>query len=542
MRKLVSTFITLAVLLTGCTRVGGGGVEGRQNAWTHPHLLVYADAGDVNTLNPMFGQFADVGFIAQLTMAWLIRWDDHNRPYPELATEVPTKGNGGVSKDGLAITYHLRKGVKWSDGAPFTADDVVFSIHAVLNPANNVVGRQGWDRIKKVDEPDKYTVVLHLTKPYSPFLETFFSTAGANPCVLPKHLLSQYPNINNVPYNAKPVGIGPFKVERWDRTQDVILVANPLYWRGRPKLDKVIFKIVPDRNTLLAQMQSHEVDLWPILGGSYLSRVRSIPGYSVLRQPSYLWNNIDFNMTHAVDKDPVVREALLYALNRQQIIDKVGHGVGHVADSPTPVNAPYAVNVPIQPYDPAKANQLLDQDGWKMASDGVRVKNGMRLAFNFATNSGSPDTDNIIELIRADWKKIGVQLNVRHYPVALFFAPLAQGGIVYSNKWDLIVLAWQNEAIGDYSQIYGCDAFPPYGQNMPRWCNPQAEAAMQKLYSDYDQTARNRDVVTFVHAFVHDRPVIVLSQREDIYAYNSDLKNFHPNNVSMFDNFMNVDI
>ena len=134
-----------------------------------------------------------------MTMAWLVKWDENNNPYPELATEVPTKANGGVSKDGLTITYHLRKGVKWSDGAPFDADDVVFTTKVILNPATNEVGRLGWDQITKIDEPDKYTVVYHMKKPYSPFVTTFFSTAGANPCILPKHLLDKLPNINNAP-------------------------------------------------------------------------------------------------------------------------------------------------------------------------------------------------------------------------------------------------------------------------------------------------------------------------------------------------------
>ncbi len=134
----------------------------------------------------ILARFTDVGYLSSMTMAWLIKWDEHNRPYPELATQVPTQENGGVSKDGLTITYHLRKGVRWSDGAPFNADDVVFSTRVVLNPATNVIGRQGWDQITKIDEPDKFTVVYHLRKPYSPFVETFFSSAGANPCVLPE--------------------------------------------------------------------------------------------------------------------------------------------------------------------------------------------------------------------------------------------------------------------------------------------------------------------------------------------------------------------
>src|SRR5580693_2703634 len=253
---LVTGCIAAACALAACTKttsgVSGGG---RINSWTQPHVLRFADAGDVNTLNPHLGQFAAIGYLSSMTMAYLIKWDEHNNPYPELATQVPTQADGGVSKDGLTITYHLRKGVRWSDGAPFDADDVVFSTNVVLNPATNEVGRIGWDQIAKVDEPDKFTVVFHMRKPYSPFVETFFSTAGANPCILPKHLLAKYPNINNIPYNSLPVGIGPFKYERWDRATQVVMIANPLYFRGIPKLQKIVYKIVPDRNTVLSQLE-----------------------------------------------------------------------------------------------------------------------------------------------------------------------------------------------------------------------------------------------------------------------------------------------
>ena len=125
--RVVILFAALAALCS-CTKTGTvAGPGGRVNAWTQPHVLRFADAGDVNTLNPHLGQFADVGYLSSLTMAWLVKWDLHNRAYPELATQVPDQENGGVSKDGLTITYHIRRGVRWSDGAPFNADDGVFS-------------------------------------------------------------------------------------------------------------------------------------------------------------------------------------------------------------------------------------------------------------------------------------------------------------------------------------------------------------------------------------------------------------------------------
>ncbi|MBV8530731.1 MAG: peptide ABC transporter substrate-binding protein [Candidatus Eremiobacteraeota bacterium] len=542
---IVAIVLIASATLCACTRSGSvGGAGGRTNAWTQPHVLRFADAGDVNTLNPHLGQFSDVGFLSSMTMAYLVKWDEQNRPFPELATQVPDQTNGGVSKDGLTITYHLRKGVRWSDGAPFNADDVVFSTRVVLNPNNNEIGRLGWDQITRIDEPDKFTVIYHLKKPYSPFVETFFSTAGANPCILPKHLLAQYPNINHVAYNSLPVGIGPFKYLRWDRAQDVVLVPNPLYWRGLPKLKEIIYKIVPDRNTVLSQLEAKELDMWDLVPGAYLSRVQSIPGFAVRRQPSYFYNHLDFNTQRPAASDPVVRQALRLALDRETIIQKIGRGVGTLQEVTTPKNAPYNVtSIPPVPFDIARANALLDRAGWARGPDGIRAKNGTKLMLDFAVNSGSPDTDEQIELIRSWWQQIGVGISVRHYPNAVMFAPTLQGGIIYSkNRWDVVVFAWQNEAIGDLSPIYACTSFPPNGQNNLRWCNPRAQASMMALFGHYQQTQRDADVLVTEGEIVKDVPTIVLSLREDIFGYNRDLKGFNPNSITPFDNVMNVDI
>ncbi|HEY5095560.1 MAG TPA: ABC transporter substrate-binding protein, partial [Candidatus Eremiobacteraceae bacterium] len=142
LRRSVVLAVSAALLLSLNAKAGGAQSSvGRANAWTTPHVLTISDGGDVTTLNQHLTQSAPTANLSELTMAWLIRWDEHNKPYPELATEVPTQSNGGVSKDELTITYHIRKGVKWSDGAPFDADDVVFSTAVVNNLANDEGGR-----------------------------------------------------------------------------------------------------------------------------------------------------------------------------------------------------------------------------------------------------------------------------------------------------------------------------------------------------------------------------------------------------------------
>ena len=541
LRKSVALALGAALLLSVCTKAGGTQhAAGRANAWTTPHVLTISDGSDLTTLNPHLSTFAPVANLSEMTMAWLIKWDEHNSPYPELATQVPPQANGGVSKDGLTITYHIRKGVKWSDGAPFDADDVAFSTAVVNNVANNEAVR--FDQIDKVDEPDKFTIVYHLKKPYSPATVTFFSSCCANASLLPKHLLAKYPNINNVPYNALPVGIGPFKFARWDRAQQVVLVANPLYWRGRPKLDKIVYKIVPDRDALLAQLEAHKVDMWYQFSGAYLSRIQALNAYTVFRQPSYAYNHYDFNVTHPVVADPVVRQALRLALNRQEFVDKVEHGVGVVQDSVTPVTAPYFVDVGTTPYDPAKANALLERAGWLRGADGIRAKNGVKLHLNVASRTGTPEIDRQLELVRNDWKQIGVGLDVHRYPAALMFAPVKQGGIINGDTWDVITFAWAADPIGDYSSIYGCNAFPPAGQNDLRWCNQTAQSAMDALVGHYEQSERKADLKVMMQQFVKDAPSIVSYLRVDLFAYNKDLKNYHPNTITPFDNMMDVDI
>jgi peptide/nickel transport system substrate-binding protein len=541
MRRFAIVIVTL--VLCACSKVSGPTEGGRVNSWTVPHVLRYSNAADVSTLNPMFSQDTTLGYMSSLTMAWLVKWDHHNLPYPELATAVPTQANGLISKDGLAITYHLRKGLRWSDGQPLNADDVVFSYHAIMNPANNVVSRTGWDRIVRIDEPDKYTVTFHLSRPYAPFIVTFFSSAGANPPVLPKHLLASYSNINKVAYNSLPVGAGPFMYKEWDRTQKIVMVPNPYYFRGQPKLKEVDFMIVPNRDTLFAQLAAHEIDLWAHVGGAYYSRLNELTGYTALRRATYQWGHMDFNMGHPALKDPVVRHALELATDRATIIAKIQRGVGVLQEGVVPKSAPYYVSgIPLVPFDIAQANRLLDADGWKRGPDGIREKNGVKLNLNFAAITGLVNVDNMIELIRDTWKQIGVGIDVHHYPTPLFFDTYQDGGILYTGKWDVTLFNWFDDPIGDFSFIYGCDQIPPAGQNVVRWCNRDADAAMHALFAHYNQTQRNADDAVLQRALAQDRPQFTLVGVEEVYIFNKDLKNFNPNDVTPFDDFMNVDI
>ncbi|HEY8314249.1 MAG TPA: peptide ABC transporter substrate-binding protein [Candidatus Baltobacteraceae bacterium] len=545
LRRFAAVALILAFLAAGCTKNGGSSSNpgGRVNAFTVPHVLRYSTGEDFSTLNPLLTTQTTAFFMASLTMAWLIKWDVHNRPYPELLTIVPDMHNGGVSPDGKTIIYHLRKGVKWSDGVPFTADDVVWSFHAVLNPANNVTSRAGFDLITKIDEPDKYTVVLHMKKPYTPFVTTFFSTAGANPCVLPKHLLAQLPNINNAPYNALPVGIGPFKYKRWSRGSRVVMVANPLYFRGLPKLKEVDFEIIPDVNTVVTQLDAKELDLFYSAPPNKIDHLRTLAAYHVEADPSFYFRHLDFNLSHPVLADVAVRRALRYATDRKTIIQKLYNGVANLQDEPASQAAAYwDPNIPLTPFDIAKANQILDQAGWKLGADGVRAKNGVKLNLEVAVVSGDPVAASMMELIRGWWKQIGVSMNVRHYLSSIMFNSYANGGIIYHGKFDVAYFQWGADPLGDFSNLYACNQFPPNGQNDIHWCNKKASDATQAVFRHFDQTQRNADDAIVMEELNKDVPTVVITGTKTLWVWNKDLKNFIPNATSPFDNFMNVDI
>jgi peptide/nickel transport system substrate-binding protein len=541
-RRLIALSL-YAAALGACTRVGSAGPGQRANPKTEPHVLRYANLGDVSTLNPMLNSSLVLAWMSEMTLAWLIRYDHANQPVPELATEVPTLRNGGISADGKTITFHLRKGVKWSDGAPFSADDVVFSTRVILDPKTNTVSKNGWDRIVSIAEPDKYTVVYRLREPYSPFAGTFFSTGGANPAIMPKHLLEHSSDINKDPYNALPVGIGPFKYVAWRRGQSVEMEANPLYWRGLPKLKRVEYRIIPSRDTILAGLQTGDVDLWPIAASAYYPRLLKLPNVTVLKQASYSFNHIDFNLTHPVFHDRAVRAALRLAVDRSAQRALVSHGLGILQDGVlSPASPFFDPRIPFVAYDIAKANTLLDAGGWKRGSDGIRAKNGLRLSLVVVSNSGSPDTDTRIELIRASWQKIGVEFERKNVDPTLLFAPYTSGGIIQTGKFDAVFFAWYTDASGSLSGLYSCRLIPPNGQNVLRWCNPTAQAAMDDFDRTYDPARQRRDDDIVQATIASEVPTIVTAVNEDLYAYNSDLKGFHPNQVSAFDDMMNVDI
>jgi peptide/nickel transport system substrate-binding protein len=539
MRKSTKAWALLAAALFASSPAAG---EARGAAKTH-YLRIADGTGDISTLNPHLDSTATLGFLSELTMAYLVRWGANNQPYPELATALPTRENGGISADGLTITYHLRRGVRWSDGAPFNADDVVFTTNAAKNPKNNEIDADAFAEVEHVDAPDPYTVIYHLKAPNALFLPAFFGSAGGDVCILPKHLLARYPTFNAAPYNALPVGIGPFRYIAWKRSDSVELEANPYYWRGAPRLQHISYKLINSRDTALTLLQTGEIDLWAQVPPAYIDHVEAIDNVTTIAQPAAYYSHADFNVQRPLVRDIRVREAIRYALDRPMLIRTVSHGHALLQESVVSPAVAIAPNdIPLVPFDPQKARALLEQAGWKVGPDGIRMNNGTRLSLFLPFYTGSAATDTQVEVMRSLLKDVGIEIDTRKSAPAKFFAPAAEGGVLYGSDWDMTFFSAQNGPGGDISSLFACDQMPPTGQNVLRFCDKALDALFVQFTTSYSVEVRKALLRQEVMLIVKEVPTIVLSVPEYGFSYNKTVTGFHPGLQTPFDQMMNVDI
>ena len=486
-----------------------------------------------NTLNPIMGTSTGENMVNTLIFDPLVTVDDKGDPQPVLAAQVPTLENGGISKDGLTLTYKLRHNVKWHDGAPFTSADVKFSWQAIMNPANNVAARRGYDLVRSVDTPDPYTVVFHMKTAFAPAIETLFSESDSPYRVIPKHLLAGYPDLNRVPFNGNPVGTGPFKFVRWLRGDHIDLVANPTYFLGAPRIRQMTWKIITDTNTQSTQMRDHEVDFVPELGGPQYRDLRGNPEVKIQFTDSPQYEAIGFNMSHPPLTDLQMREALSYAIDKKKVMDATQYGAATEAtEDISNFSWAYNPNVTRFDYNPPKAMQMLDAMGWKPGPDGIRSKNGQRLTLLFAIAQGSTAAQAISTLVQSQLKAVGVETSIKSYTYAMLYAPMQQGGIYLGGKYDINIYPWVSGADPDDSSQFTCAMFPPAGNNAYRFCDHDFDAQEAIALTHFDRPTRKRAYDQTQSIMAQKIPGVFLFYRKQIAAVNPDLKGYAPNGIT----------
>jgi peptide/nickel transport system substrate-binding protein len=487
-----------------------------------------------NTLDPLLAADTTEAMLTRLSSDLLVSVDPTGtRQIPMLAAQVPTAQNGGISQDGLTITYHLRRNVRWQDGAPFTSADVKFSYEALMNPANNVSSRSGFTIISRVDTPDRYTIVFHLKRRYAPFVNTVFGESDNPYTIVPAHLLAKLPDINHAAFNELPVGTGPFKVVRWVRGDRIEYEANDEYFLGKPKLRRIIVKIVPDENTEISLLRTHDTD-WMFEASPHvyaqLKTVRNI-NLVLVRQNAY--EGLAINTARSPLTDVNLRRAIAYAVDKQRLVEDFTAGSASPAteDLPSFMWA-YDPGVRVYPYDPAAARALLTKDGWIPGSDGIRRRRGERLTLSLSYNTGNATRQALAIAVQAALRAVGIEATIKTYPASLLFAPYGMGGILARGNFDLNLAGWIAGIDPNDADQFSCPALPPEGSNITRFCSPALDAAQQAALSNYDQAARKRAYAKIQRMLAEDVPQIFFWYPRQIQAVNPDFKGFSPNPVN----------
>lgn len=505
----------------GCVRVSGTGAG--RHPWTQANVLRVGVTSQPNTLNPLLWTLAVESFLFGFSFDPLLTFDQRGRAIPVLAQVVPSTENGGISKDGLTITYHLRRNVRWQDGVPLTSRDVAYTFEATMNPANNVTDRTGYDLVQRVDTPDAYTIVFHLKRRFSPILNDLFSGgAGTGPgYVLPQHLLGKFASLNNVSFNAKPVGSGPFKVLVWRRGDSIEYVANPNYFRGKPKLSRIIVRLIPDENTAVTALQAHEIDVLYLASAAVYPRLQSLEasGVTTVLSPAYKWIAVVLNTSKAPLNDVRVRQAFAYGIDKPFLVQRIMHGSASVATEDIPSFFwAYDPEVPRYSYEPRRAQSLLQAARWSQDS-----------RLNLIFDSSDATHRAMSAQIQSQLAKLGVSVELTGYTENVVYAT---NGPMFTGKFDL---ALETQILGaDPDNGFGmrCSAIPPGGYNLPRYCNPKMDGAEDAAVGTFDRTKRKAAYAQIETLLARDVPYIFIAWPKNIYGVNSDLRGFAPGQAS----------
>ncbi len=493
-------------------------VTGVAPASATPHVLTFADGIDLTELNPLRPEAAPNVELDYLTMAYLTRYGEHGLQ-PELISTLPTQRNGGISADGKTITFKLKPGLKWSDGAPLTAADVAFTVATIKDPKVNSEFPSTFAQVARVDAVDTTTAVFHLSKPFGQALEAYFSSRSA--AILPKHLLAGV-DVNTAPYIQLPVGAGPFRFTKWVRGDRVELERNPYYALGAPKLDGVIYKMIPTESGTITALRTGEIDV--ALSATYPDYlpVANDPSIKVITRVGVRPSRLTFNVTRPALAEVAVRQALRMATDRASILKRSYLGAGILAETMVNASDPDVAHIPLVAYDLAGANALLDRDGWKRGADGVRAKNGVRLAVELIGGAGSGFVDQILEMTRESWTAIGVDVTTKRYPLSLMFAPAEEGGILFGGKFDVALFSYGEQSAADAAGPE-CKEIPPGGSNFGRFCVASFQALVDKAEATYDPVqagALYREVQVRQSELV---PFMVLVLRNELWLYRANV-------------------
>jgi peptide/nickel transport system substrate-binding protein len=368
--------------------------------------------------------------VSALVNEFLLRYSPESEIVPNLATEVPSIENGGLSEDGLTYTFNLRDDVTWHDGEAFTSKDVAFTIEVAADPDSGVRTSVGLD---SVETPDDYTVVVRLTAPDAGFLDKMASVLT----ILPEHVLADVDSWETAEYLTDPYpGLGAFQFVEWESGSYIKLEKYPDYFLGEPYLDTIYYTVIPNDDARLTALATGEIDMSFRVIGEHVPLARSIPDVTVFETPAHAWFEMIFNVRDPLLRDQRTRVALNHAVDKEAIVDTVVGGLGSVKWSPFSVANAYWVDVQAKyTYDPDQAEDLLEEAGWVDTNgDGVReahgvedVPDGTRFSWEILNVAGQPERLQVCQVLQQYWQDVGAEVTINTADVSTAVGQLMSG-------------------------------------------------------------------------------------------------------------------
>lgn len=477
--------------------------------------LIAGSIGEPSTLIPILASDSPSHEVAGLIYNGLVKYDRDLMLVGELAERFE------ISKDGLVITFYLRKGVKWHDGAPFTAQDVLFTYKTMVDPLTPTPYAEDFLQVKKVEVLDPYIFRVTYKEPFAPALASW----GLS--VLPSHLL-EGKDIMKSPLARHPVGTGPFIFKEWKAGDRVLLTYNPEYFEGRPHVDAYVYRIIPDTATMFMELKTGGIDtmgLTPLQYARQTKYRKFEKNFNKYRYPAFAYTYLGFNLEDRKFMDKRVRQAISHAIDRTEIINGVLLGLGQEATGPyKPGTWAYNPNVKRYPYDPVKARLLLQEAGWRDTDgDGMLDQNGIPFRFTILTNQGNDIRARTAEIIQRRLKEVGIDVKIRIVEWAAFIKEFIE-----KKRFEATILGWTITQDPDIYDVWHSSKRRPGELNFISFQDAEVDALLEKGRHTFDQEERRKAYWRIQEILAEEQPYVFLYVPDALPVVQARFKGIEP--------------